>query len=322
MIDAARDWLPASGMSSRHWLGRTPSVLVTVAMTPQRARGGGRAAARSPARLRAWRSVGGGSSSLREKGGAVSGETWPRRLPRGSGAPRCLSPPLLRHGLPSPVPAATPVLPQPAGGPGELLRRRGCRQPVCAGAGCGGFLALSGAQPPEAAGQGGRCYGNRAGRREGVRPGHGLRRRRRGRLGCGDASASAAGSLPALGRSRGEPGSGGRPGPALSGALVLGGVRPRRGGCQGGPRSGGAGCPRVSGAARCQGTPLACCSPARSSRAPRAGECLPALPSLSLRRPRCALPPPNVISALLRRQFTCWSQLPRSILCCFSSAFL
>lgn len=74
-----------------------------------------------------------------------------RRRRRSSGR----APPL----NPSPPPSVTP---------GALQRRqrtRGGVRAACACAGCGAFLALSGAQPPEAAGAGGCCYGNRAARR-------------------------------------------------------------------------------------------------------------------------------------------------------------
>lgn len=178
-----------------------------------------RAAAYSRSRVRTLRSVGGSSSLLRERGRAVSGETWPGRSPRRSWATpasRLRSPGTAS--LVRPRPRRRHPLPPPSVGPGALQRRHGGREPVCAGAGCGAFLALSGAQPPEAAGPGGRCYGNRAPRRKGLGQG----------MACGSSEwrGAARPLLRAAGSLRGLWGAGGR-GEPFSGSSFAGspGVR-------------------------------------------------------------------------------------------------
>lgn len=116
--------------------------------------------------------------------------------------------------LPPPVPSIPPVPASPLRSPGRaarprhhprppsslspgaLRRRRGGREPICACAGCGAFLALSGAQPPEAAGTGGRCYGDRPRRREGAGPGQGPGRARGGTRGPGQCPGEPEGVVP------------------------------------------------------------------------------------------------------------------------------
>lgn len=78
--------------------------------------------------------------------------------PRPSAPPA--SPPAPHKGSPSPAASSGPGVPQ---------QRCGGREPLCACAGCSAFLALSGAQPPEAAGPRGRYHGNGASRRASVR---------------------------------------------------------------------------------------------------------------------------------------------------------
>lgn len=130
-------------------------------MTPQQALGGGSRSRPFPkpcARFAQRRrqllltaGVGGGR--------AVSGETGPGRSPPRVPSTPTPTPPAFRLRSSGRASAARPrrhplPLPPPSVGPGALQRRGGGREPVCAGAGCGAFLALSGAQPPEAAGAG------------------------------------------------------------------------------------------------------------------------------------------------------------------------